>query len=82
MEGKEEEEIAVEDWETMVCASEGRNLSHTASDSAADLKVVETKESLQASRGVVKETIFAMQPSGRLLNSTLPSTIIFIAIDR
>lgn len=66
MEGKDEEG----NWERRVWKSEGRNLCQTASDSAADWKVDETRESLQASLGDVKERIVAMQPSGRLLNSS------------
>jgi len=66
LEGKDEEE----DWERRVWKSEGKNLSQTASDAAADRKVDETRESLHASLGDVKERIVAMQPSGRLLNSS------------
>lgn len=66
--------------------SEGKKLSQTSSDSAADLKVDETKESLPTSRGDVKDRTFAMQSSGRLQNSTPPlsspsTPIIIIIID-
>lgn len=43
----------------MVWKSEGKNLSQTASD----LKMEETKESLRTSRGDVKERMFTMQHS-------------------
>jgi len=65
LEGKDEEE----DWERRVWRSEGKNLSQTASDSAADRKVDETRESLHTSLGDMKERIMAMQPSERLLKS-------------
>ncbi|KAK3205559.1 hypothetical protein Dsin_019605 [Dipteronia sinensis] len=44
--------------------SGGRKRSQTASESAADLKVVETQAKRQASRGLVKEIAAAMQSSG------------------
>ena len=50
--------------------SGGRNRSHTASDSAADLKILDTRQSLHASRGVVSDTMFAIQPSGSTLKKS------------
>ena len=47
----------------------GRNLSQTASDSAADMKLLDTAENLHASGGVVKETTLAMHPSGNACRS-------------
>ncbi|KAL5126882.1 hypothetical protein HKD37_14G039408 [Glycine soja] len=49
--------------------SERRKQSHTVSDSAAEQKVLETKESLHTSTGVVYDSIFAMHPSGKSCNS-------------
>ncbi|KAL5834461.1 hypothetical protein ACOSQ4_013958 [Xanthoceras sorbifolium] len=46
--------------------------SQTTSDSAADLKREETEESLQTSRGVVKEITAAIQSSG---NDSIPASI-------
>jgi len=46
-----------------------RKAAHTKSDSAAEQKVLETKESLHASRGVVCDSIFAMHPSAKSSNS-------------
>lgn len=48
----------------MAGISGGRNLLQTASDSAADRKVLETDESLHASGGVVREMTQAMHASG------------------
>lgn len=44
--------------------SEGRKRFHTASESDAERKFLEMKESLQASTGVVLESTAAMHPSG------------------
>jgi len=44
--------------------SEGIKCSQTVSDSAAEQKVLETRESLRASMGVVPESMAAMHPSG------------------
>lgn len=45
--------------------SGGRNFSQTVSDSAAERKVEEIEQRRHASRGVVKEMMSAMQPSGK-----------------
>jgi hypothetical protein len=42
----------------------GRKLFQRASDSAADLKFVETNDDLQASDGLVNDSTLAMQSSG------------------
>jgi len=46
-----------------------RKEDHTKSDSAAEQKVLETKESLHASTGDVCDSIFAMHPSAKSSNS-------------
>ena len=50
--------------QTMETTSEGRKRHQTASDSAAELKSTETTESLHASAGVVRDSMWAMHPSG------------------
>jgi hypothetical protein len=42
----------------------GRKLSHTVSDSAADLKFVETDNDRHASGGLVNDSTLAMHSSG------------------
>lgn len=54
----------------MAGISGGRNLLQTASDSAADRKVLETDESLHASGGVVREMTQAMHASGSACRSS------------
>ena len=44
--------------------SSGRNLSHTASESAADWKAAETAVARQASAGEVRPMTFARHSSG------------------
>jgi len=46
-----------------------RKADHTKSDSAAEQKVLETKESLHASMGEVCESISAMHASAKSSNS-------------
>jgi hypothetical protein len=52
----------------MKCGSESRNLFHTMSESAAEQKVFERRESLPTSSGVVIESMVAMHPSGNSSN--------------
>lgn len=51
--------------------SEGKKWFQTWSESAADLKHLETADDRQTSRGEVKERILAMQSSGRLFIALL-----------
>lgn len=46
-----------------------RKADHTKSDSAAEQKALETKESLHASMGEVCDSISAMHPSAKSSNS-------------
>ena len=65
--------MAIKSEEEMIDSkSEGRNRSQTRSDWAAEQKVQETRESLQASPGVVKESMLAMHPSGKSWRSIVP----------
>lgn len=68
-EGDEETEEEGDCRDKIVWVSGGMNLSQTASDSEADLKLLETEDSLHASRGVVSETTLAMHPSGKFCRS-------------
>lgn len=63
-----EEEDTEQDM--IVRISVGRNLSQTVSHSAADLKILDTEDSLHASRGVVNEMMLAMHPSGNACRSS------------
>lgn len=58
--------------EMMESKSEGRKRSQTASDWAAEQKVLETRESLHASTGVVRDRMLAMHPSGKAWRSIMP----------
>lgn len=68
-EGDEKTEEEGDCADKIVCVSGGMNLSQTASESEADLKLLETEDSLHASRGVVSETTLAMHPSGKFCRS-------------
>jgi len=53
----------------MIEAKLRRKAAHTKSDSAAEQRVLETKESLHASIGDVCASISAMHPSAKSSNS-------------
>jgi len=57
----------------------GKNLSHTTSDMAADLNMGETAESRATSRGAVKDSAFAMHPSGSSFKCNSPDLSIFVS---
>lgn len=44
-------------------------MNQMVSDSAADMKILESEDSLQASLGVVNEMMFAMHPTGKACRS-------------
>jgi hypothetical protein len=51
--------------------SDGRKLFQTSSNSVAEQKVLETRESLPTSSGVVLESMAAIHPSGNSPNSVI-----------
>ena len=60
--------IGDDDWEIIMSSrSDGRKVSHTASESAATLKAEETRDVLEASLGDVKEIILETHSSGKYL---------------
>jgi hypothetical protein len=60
--------------------SRGRNLSQKAPVSAADLNNGETIDSLHAARGLVKDSTFAIHPSGSKFNDNSPASSFSLAI--
>lgn len=61
--------------ELMRRESKGRKWFQTASESAAERKVLETRESLQTSTGVVRDRMAEMHPSG---NSSKAASILLL----